>query len=135
MLDQGHGLIIDTSFWDRDKYTGNFFYDLTKNAMNRMAFGMAEELRPHGITALAISPGWMRTEHVLAAFDTDEAHWQDEEGLARTRLPVYVGRAVAALAADPDVMEKSGRVWTAGDLAREFGFTDVDGTQPNPFRL
>lgn len=77
----------------------------------------------------------MHTEPVLAAFDTDEAYWQDEEGPARTKLPECIGRAVAALAADLDVMEKSVRVWTAVDLAREFGFTDVDGTQPNPFRL
>lgn len=135
MLGQGHGLIVNTTAWAQGKYTGNFFYDLAKNAMNRMAFDMAEELRPHGIAALAVAPGWMRTELVLAAYDTDEAHWRANEALSRTESPEYVGRAVAALAADPDVMEKTGRVMTAGGLAREYGFTDVDGTQPEPFQL
>src|SRR5690606_34655369 len=81
MVEQGRGLIVTTTFWDRDRYMqGNLCYDLAKATMNRLAFGMAEELRGHGIASLAVSPGWMRTEFVLAGHKTDEAHWQDKPG-------------------------------------------------------
>ena len=104
LIRQGRGLIVTTSFWDRGNYLrGNLFYDLAKAAMNRLAFAMAEELRPHGVASLAVVPGWMRTEFVLAGHKTDEAHWRDHPALARTESPRYVGRAVAALAADPEV--------------------------------
>jgi NAD(P)-dependent dehydrogenase (short-subunit alcohol dehydrogenase family) len=136
MLAQKRGLIVTTTFWDRDRYMrGNLFYDLAKAAMNRLAFGMAEELRPHGVTSLALSPGWMRTEFVLAGHQTDEAHWRDVPALARTESPRYLGRAVAALAADPKVISKSGKVHRVADLAREYGFTDIDGRQVEAFEL
>ncbi|MDR6888856.1 MULTISPECIES: SDR family NAD(P)-dependent oxidoreductase [Variovorax] len=136
MVAQKSGLIAITSFWDRDKYMrGNLFYDLAKSAMNRLAFGMAEELRPHGVASLALSPGWMRTEFVLAGHKTDEAHWHERPALARTESPRYLGRAVAALAGDDRVMEKSGGVHRVADLAREYGFTDIDGRQPAAFEL
>lgn len=136
MVEQRHGLIIGTTFWDRDRYLrGNLFYDLAKTAISRLAFGMAEELRPHGIASLALSPGWMRTEFVLSGHQTDEAHWQDSPALARTESPRYLGRAVAALAADPQVLERSGRVLRVADLAREYGFNDVDGRQVEAFEL
>ncbi len=96
---------------------------------------MAEELRPHGVASVALAPGWMRTEFVLMGHETDEEHWRERPELARTESPRYVGRAVAALAADPGVMGKSGRVLTAGDLAAEYGFTDVDGSRPPAFRI
>jgi NAD(P)-dependent dehydrogenase (short-subunit alcohol dehydrogenase family) len=125
---QQRGLIVTTTFWDRDRYiAGNLFYDVAKAAMNRLAFAVAEELRPHGVTSLAVSPGWMRTELILAGHQTDEQHWQDRPALARTESPRYLGRAVAALAADPGVRAKTGRVLLVAELAREYGFTDVDG--------
>jgi NAD(P)-dependent dehydrogenase (short-subunit alcohol dehydrogenase family) len=136
MLRQGKGLLVTTTFWDRGHYLkGNLFYDMAKAAMTRLAFGMAEELRPRGITSLAVSPGWMRTEFVLTGHQTDETHWHERPELARTESPSYLGRAVAALAADPAVMAKSGGVHLVVHLAREYGFTDIDGRQPPAFEL
>ncbi|MCM5682395.1 SDR family oxidoreductase [Schlegelella sp. S2-27] len=136
MLQRRQGLIVTTTFWDRHRYLmGNLFYDLAKAAMTRLAYGMAQELRPHGVASVAVSPGWMRTEFVLAGHQTDEAHWQQRPALARTESPRYVGRAVAALASDPNVMARTGEVLRVGDLAREYGFTDVDGRQPPAFEL
>lgn len=136
MVEQGHGLIVGTTFWDRDRYLrGNLFYDLAKAAIGRLAFGMAEELRPHHVASLALSPGWMRTEFVLSGYQTDEAHWQDCPALAHTESPRYLGRAVAALAVDPKVLARSGQVLRVADLAREYGFSDVDGRQVEAFEL
>jgi NAD(P)-dependent dehydrogenase (short-subunit alcohol dehydrogenase family) len=127
---------VTTTFWDRDRYLrGNLFYDLAKAAMNRLAFGMAQELRPHGVASLAVSPGWMRTEFVLVGHKTDEAHWTERPALARTESPRYLGRAVAALAGDPKVLDKSGAVHRVADLAREYGFTDIDGRQVEAFEM
>ncbi|HYO96174.1 MAG TPA: SDR family oxidoreductase, partial [Polyangiaceae bacterium] len=117
MVKKGGGLIVSTTFWDREHYLrGNLFYDLAKSAMNRLAFGMAQELRPYGIASLAVSPGWMRTELVLAGHKTDEAHWRERPALARTESPRYVGRAVVALARDPAVLMKTGAVHRVADL-------------------
>jgi NAD(P)-dependent dehydrogenase (short-subunit alcohol dehydrogenase family) len=142
MVARGRGLIVYTTFRDRDRYTGNLYYDLAKSAINGMTFAMAQDLKPHGVApeadgvaVVAVSPGWMRTELMLRTFHTDEAHWREVPALARTESPRYVGRAVVALAADPRVMEKSGRVFRVGDLAREYGFTDIDGQQPPPFLI
>ncbi|HEX2009477.1 MAG TPA: SDR family NAD(P)-dependent oxidoreductase [Roseateles sp.] len=137
MIARRRGLIVGTTFWDRDRYLrGNLFYDLAKAAICRLAFGMAEELRPHGVASLAVSPGWMRTEFILQGHQVDEAHWQERPALARTESPRYLGRAVAALAADPTVLEhKSGAVLRVADLAREYGFTDIDGRQVPAFEL
>lgn len=127
---------MTTTFWDRDRYLrGNLFYDLAKAAMSRLAFGMAQELRPHGVASLAVSPGWMRTEFVLTGHKTDEAHWTERPALARTESPRYLGRAVAALAGDPKVLDKSGAVHRVADLAREYGFTDIDGRQVEAFEM
>lgn len=82
---------------------------------------------------MAVSPGWMRTEFVLAGHKTDEAHWRERPALARTESPRYLGRAVAALAGDPAVLQKSGVVHRVADLAREYGFTDIDGRQVEAF--
>jgi NAD(P)-dependent dehydrogenase (short-subunit alcohol dehydrogenase family) len=114
---------------------GNLFYDLAKSTMNRLAFAVAEELRPHGVTSVAVSPGWMRTEFVLLGHKADEQNWRERPSLSRTESPRYLGRAVAALLADPNVFEKTGRVLLVGDLAREYGFTDVDGRVIPPFTL
>jgi len=136
MAEQRHGLIAATTFWDRDRYLrGNLYYDLAKATITRLAFGIAEEMRAHGVASLAVSPGWMRTELVLAGHKTDEAHWQEQPALARTESPRYLGRAVAALAADGDVLRKSGAAWRVADLAREYGFTDIDGRQVPVFEL
>lgn len=132
----GRGLIVATTFWDRDRpLRGNLYYGLAKAAINRLAFAIAEELRPKGVTSLALSPGWMRTEWVLAGHRTDEAHWHEVPALARTESPRYLGRAVAALAADQDVMRRSGQVLRVADLADLYGFTDIDGRRVPAFEL
>ncbi|RCW68097.1 SDR family NAD(P)-dependent oxidoreductase [Pseudorhodoferax soli] len=136
MVAQGRGLIVTTTFHDRGHYLrGNLYYDLAKAAMTRLALGMAEELRPHGVASIALSPGWMRTEFVLQGHRTDEAHWTERPELTRTESPRYLGRAVAALAADPQVLDWSGQVLLVADLAQRYGFTDVDGRQPPAFTL
>lgn len=136
MVERKRGLIVTTTFWDRDRYLrGNLFYDLAKASMTRLAFGMAQELRPHGVASLAVSPGWMRTEFVLTGHKTDEAHWQERPALARTESPRYLGRAVVALAGDAGVLGKSGAVHRVADLAGEYGFTDVDGRRVEAFEL
>lgn len=126
MLPHRQGLIINTTFYDQGKYLGNLFYDLAKTAINRLAYGMACDLRAYNIAAVALSPGFMRTERTLV---------DGIEDLNVTESTEYVGRAVAALAADPHVMRKSGNILTVGDLAREYGFTDIDGRQPPAFRI
>lgn len=137
MLPHRHGLIVNTTFWDRGKALTNLFYDLAKTAINRMAYMMALDLRKHNIAAVALSPGWMRTEQVLREYDItpDELNSQVFEDHDRTESVYYIGRAVAALAADPNVMEKSGRTLAVGDLAREYDFTDIDGRQPPAYRM
>ncbi len=135
MIAQQHGLIINTLAWDRGLYLGNAFYDVAKAAMGRMAFAMAHDLRAYGVTALALAPGFVRTETVLAVLHTDEQHWQTVPELARSESPAYIGRAVVALAGDPEVMRYTGATLMTGDLAQSYGFTDADGRQPPPFRI
>jgi NAD(P)-dependent dehydrogenase (short-subunit alcohol dehydrogenase family) len=135
MIAQGSGLIVNTSFYDRGKYLGSLPYDTVKAAINRMAYGMALELRPHRIAALALSPGWMRTEAVLHHHQADEATWQESPELRGTESPRYIGRAIVALAVDPEVLRHSGAVLTVGDLAAEYGFTDIDGRTVPAFRI
>ncbi|ATA55901.1 oxidoreductase [Variovorax boronicumulans] len=136
MVRRKQGLIVTTTFWDRGHYLrGNLFYDLAKASMTRLAFGIAQELQPHGVASMAVSPGWMRTEFVLAGHKTDEAHWQERPALARTESPRYLGRAVAALAGDAQVLDKTGQVLRVADLARAYGFTDIDGRQVEAFEL
>jgi len=131
MLAQRHGLIINITVWDRDKYLGNLFYDVAKGAINRMTFGMARELRPHNIAVLAVAPGFIRTERVAGAFEAAG----NKDYLNFTESPEYVGRAVVAVASDPNVLDKSGRVLAVGDLAEEYGFTDVDGRRIPAFKI
>jgi NAD(P)-dependent dehydrogenase (short-subunit alcohol dehydrogenase family) len=128
-------LIVTITFWDRDRYTGHFYYDLAKAAMTRLAFGLAQDLRPHGVASVAVSPGWMRTEFVLAGHQTDEDHWREVPALAGTESPRYVGRAVVALSRDEAIMQRTGKVYRVGDLAAEYGFTDVDGRRIPAFEL
>ncbi len=133
MLKRNQGLIVNVTGWVDDVYLGNIFYDAAKCAINRITFGMAQELKRHAheIAAVALTPGFIRTERVVAAFTA--AGIQGYENF--TESPEYVGRAVAALAADSNVMEKTGRTLTTGDLAREYGFTDVDGRLIPPFKM
>jgi len=137
MVSRGSGLIASTTFWDRGKSLSSLPYDLAKNAVNRLAYEMALELKSHGVASVAVSPGWMRTEAVLAAYGLpiDDSVRELPPELEQTESILYVGRAVAALASDAKVLEKTGRILTVGDLAREYGFTDVDGSQPPPYRL
>jgi NAD(P)-dependent dehydrogenase (short-subunit alcohol dehydrogenase family) len=135
MMPRRQGLIVSTTAWDRGKYLGNVAYYVAKTAVNRMAYGLALELRAYNIAAVALAPGWMRTEDVLLRFETDEEHWQEVPALRDTESTEYVGRAVAALATDPRVMARSGQTLMVGDLAREYGFTDIDGRAVPPFRI
>jgi len=123
------GLIASTIAWAFGRPLGNAVYDVAKAALVRLAYVMAEELRPHDVAAVAIAPGFMRTERVLAA------HAAQPFDLSVTESPEYLGRAVVALAGDPGLMRRTGEVLTAGELARAYGFTDLDGSQPEPFRL
>ena len=129
MLAGGRGLVVHITAWDRDKYLGNLFYDLAKSATQRMTLGMARELTPHKIAVVALAPGFVGTERVLAAFAAAGRTPQNLE------TPAYTGRAVVALAADPNVMTRSGQVLTVGQLAPEYGFTDVDGRQHSPLKI
>ena len=137
MMTRREGLIVNTTFWDRGKCLSNLPYDVAKTAINRLAYVMALELREYNVAAVALSPGWMRTESVLQAYGLtpDDLAFQEVEELERTESVYYIGRAVAALASDPKVMQKSGRILRVGDLAREYGFTDVDGRQPPPYHM
>jgi NAD(P)-dependent dehydrogenase (short-subunit alcohol dehydrogenase family) len=129
LLSNGGGLIVHTTAWDRDKYLGNLFYDVAKAAVNRLAFGMARELQPHRVAVVALAPGFVGTERVLAAFAAAGRAPPDLES------PEYAGRAVVGLAAGADVLARSGRVLTVGQLAAEYGLTDVDGRQWPPFQI
>lgn len=135
MLPQQQGLIVNTSFYDQDKVINNMCYDLAKNALNRMARVMAFQLKGHGIAAVALSPGWMRTELVLQAFKATEENWHEAEALRATESTQYIGRAVVALASDPNVMDRTGQPLVVADLAKEYGFTDIDGRWIPPFQL
>lgn len=123
------GLIVNTIAWLHGDYMGNLYYDTAKAAIARMTFGMAQELRARGVSAVALAPGFMRTERVMAS------HARAPFDLSATESPAYLGRAVRALASDPNVSKRSGEILYVGDLAKEFGFTDADGRQPRPFRV
>lgn len=135
MVERRAGLIVEVTDGDTMGYRGNLFYDLAKNAVIRLAYGMAADLASHGVTALAITPGFLRSEAVLDHFGVTEANWRDaiekDPYFAESETPCFVGRAVAALAADPNVGQKSGGLFASWDLAREYGFTDLDGRQPH----
>ena len=133
MIPHKQGLIINTTFYDRGKYFQPLSYFLAKNTINQMAYGMGLELREHNIAAIALSPGWMRTEAVLAVIAPNGEPSPEE--YAQTESVEYIGRAVVALASDPHVISKTGQTWTVGDLAREYSFTDIDGRLVPPFQF
>jgi NAD(P)-dependent dehydrogenase (short-subunit alcohol dehydrogenase family) len=137
------GLVVEmtdgTREYNADHYRISAFYDLAKTAVIRLAFAQGEELAPHGCTAVALTPGWMRSEMMLDHFGVTEATWRDGAATdphfaAISESPRFVGRAVAALAADPDLRRHSGGSFSSGGLAREYGFTDLDGSQPDCWR-
>jgi NAD(P)-dependent dehydrogenase (short-subunit alcohol dehydrogenase family) len=135
MVAAGSGLIVEITDGERLDYRGSLFYDLVKTGVIRLAFVMAEELRPHGVTALALTPGFLRSEAVLEHFGVTEATWRDavaaDLNFVHSETPRFVGRAVAALAADPEVIARSGMVWSSWELARSYGFSDADGARPD----
>ena len=128
-------LVATVTFADRGQYTGHLFYDLAKASLARLAFGMAQDLRPRGVASVAVSPGFVRTERVLAAHDATERTWARVPELAGSGSPRYVGRAIATLAADPAAFARTGETLLVADLARQYGVTDLDGSQPAAFRL
>ena len=136
MLRQRRGLIVSTTAsLEALPYMRNLFYDLAKNAVARMAWAIARELRESGIAALAVAPGFMRTERVVEAFRRAGAAEAINGPGGPKETAAYLGRAIVALASDERVIEKSGQLVDVGTLAREYGFTDIDGTQPPPFRV
>ena len=135
MIERDAGLIVEVTDGDTFGYRGNLFYDLAKNAVARLAYAMAADLHAHNVTALAITPGFLRSEHVLDSFGVSEENWRDavakDPYFAESETPCLVGRVVAALAADPDVAAKSGRLFGAWTLSKEYGIYDVDGRRPD----
>jgi NAD(P)-dependent dehydrogenase (short-subunit alcohol dehydrogenase family) len=135
MVEADRGLIVEVIDGHFAGYRGHILYDLTKAGLARLAYGMAMELARTGVTALSVSPGFLRSEAVLEHFGVTEATWRDavakDPYFAESETPALVGRAVAVLAADPEVKRKAGLIHFAADLAREYGFTDVDGRTPD----
>mgnify|MGYP005725585041 CR=1 FL=1 len=138
MVKNDTGLIIEITDGDEAMnrhYRGNLFYDLSKISAMRLAFGMAQELRDTNITTLALTPGFLRSEAMLEHFGVTEENWEaaieKDRHFAHSETPFYVGRAVAALAADAEVWKKSGKSFSSWALAEEYGFTDMDGRQPH----
>jgi len=142
LIRQEGGLVVEvtdgTDDYNAEHYRLNVYYDLAKVAPIRLARSWAHELGPHGATAVAITPGWLRSEMMLDHFGVTEEHWRDacaaEPHFAISETPRFVGRAVAALAADPDRARRQGASLSSGGLAEEYGFADVDGSSPNAWR-
>lgn len=148
MLGRSGAIIFEITDGDAFYYRGNIFYDLVKISVIRLAFAMAHELRKRKVVSVALTPGFLRSEAVLEHFGVTEANWKDvgkrknpeanskdqndaPEDFLVSESPRYIGRAVVALATDPKAMKKTGRVFSSWALAREYGFTDIDGTQPH----
>jgi NAD(P)-dependent dehydrogenase (short-subunit alcohol dehydrogenase family) len=137
------GLVVEmtdgTREYNAENYRVSAFYDLAKWSVIRLAFAQSRELAPHGCTAVALTPGWLRSEMMLEHYGVTEANWRDAtvgspHFVAISESPRFVGRAVAALAADPDLHRRNGGSFSSGGLAREYGFTDLDGSQPDCWR-
>jgi NAD(P)-dependent dehydrogenase (short-subunit alcohol dehydrogenase family) len=129
------GLVVEITDGDAYFYRGHFFYDLVKTTVIRMAFALSQELKGRDVTALAVTPGFLRSEWMLDHFGVAEANWQEAatkvKSFIASETPLFVGRGVAALAADPEVRRKNGRVVASWDLGDEYGVTDADGTRPH----
>jgi len=136
------GLVVEvndgTDEYNATHYRVSFFYDLAKASVNRMAFALAHELQPYSATAVSLTPGWLRSEAMLEAFGVTESNWRDATErvphFAISESPAFVGRAVAALAQDPNVSRWNGASLSSGQLAKIYGFTDLDGSQPDAWR-
>jgi NAD(P)-dependent dehydrogenase (short-subunit alcohol dehydrogenase family) len=136
------GLVVEmtdgTADYNQDHYRLSLYYDLAKTAVIRMGWAQAQELRPHQCTAVALTPGWLRSEMMLDGFGVSEANWRDatvrEPHFIMSETPRYVGRAVAHLAGDPEVGRWQGQSLSSGQLAQDYGFTDLDGSQPDFWR-
>ncbi|MET8629200.1 SDR family oxidoreductase [Kitasatospora sp. NPDC004669] len=142
LLKNPGGLLVEmtdgTEEYNRANYRNSFFYDLAKSSVLRMAFSLGHELGSRGATAVALTPGWMRSELMLEHFGVTEENWRDavarEPHFGISETPYFVGRAVAALAADPEVARWNGQSLSSGQLARVYGFTDRDGSRPDCWR-
>ena len=136
------GLVVEvtdgTDEYNAANYRVSFFYDLAKASVNRMAFALAHELRSYNATAVSLTPGWLRSEAMIEAYGVTESNWHDATKkmphFAISESPAFVGRAVAALAQDPDVSRWNGKSLSSGQLAKIYGFTDIDGSQPDAWR-
>jgi NAD(P)-dependent dehydrogenase (short-subunit alcohol dehydrogenase family) len=137
------GLVVEmtdgTLDYNAQNYRLSMFYDLAKTSVIRLAFAQGKELAPHGCSAVALTPGWMRSEMMLDHYGVTEANWREATRgsphfTAISESPRFVGRAVAALAADPDLERRNGGSFSSGGLAREYGFTDIDGSRPDCWR-
>jgi NAD(P)-dependent dehydrogenase (short-subunit alcohol dehydrogenase family) len=135
MVEQGEGLVVEITDGDTGRYRGSFYYDLVKNGVIRIASAMNEELKAKGVTALAVTPGFLRSEAMLDLFGVTEANWREgakkDPNFVASETPLFVGRAVAALASDAEVAKKGGRVWASWALSDEYGSTDADGSRPH----
>lgn len=139
MIEKPGGILVEvtdgTAEYNAVNYRLSPFYDLCKSAVLRMAWAHAKDLAPHGATSVAITPGWLRSEMMLEHFGVTEANWRDATKniphFAISETPRFVGRAVAALAVDPDVARWNGQSLSSGGLAQVYGFTDLDGSRPN----
>ena len=135
MVERRQGLIVEITDGESPDYRGNLFYDLAKASAIRLALAMAADLRPHGVTAVAQTPGFLRSEAMLEHFGVTEANWRDaaakDPDFIVSETPTYIGRAVVALASDPHVVAKTGQALSTWRLSEEYGFTDADGTRPH----
>ena len=142
LIEKPGGLLVEvtdgTATYNADHYRLSPFYDLAKVGVTRMAFAHSHDLKPHGATAVSLTPGWLRSEMMLEAFGVKEANWRDATAriphFIISETPRFVGRAVAALAADPDRGRWNGQSLSSGGLAGVYGFTDIDGSQPDAYR-
>jgi NAD(P)-dependent dehydrogenase (short-subunit alcohol dehydrogenase family) len=142
MIERPGGLLVEvtdgTAGYNAEHYRINPFYDLAKVAVNRMAWAHAKDLAPHGATSVCITPGWLRSEMMLDAFGVTEENWRDaalkSSHFVISETPRFVGRAVAALAADPDRARWNGQSLSSGGLAKVYGFSDLDGSRPDAWR-
>jgi NAD(P)-dependent dehydrogenase (short-subunit alcohol dehydrogenase family) len=136
------GLVVEvndgTAEYNGNNYRNSFFYDLAKAAVLRMGYSLGHEVKPHGATAVSLTPGWLRSEAMLEAFGVTESTWRDATkrvpGFAISESPAFVGRAVVSLAQDPNVSRWNGQSVSSGQLAKIYGFTDLDGSQPDAWR-
>ncbi|MFB2839825.1 SDR family oxidoreductase [Floridanema evergladense] len=142
LIQKPGGLVVEltdgTADYNHQHYRQALIYDLAKNSIIRMAWALAQELQPHHCTAVCLTPGWLRSEMMLDSFGVSEANWQDatlkEPHFIISETPHYVGRAVAHLAGDPEVTRWNGQSLSSGQLAKLYGFTDLDGSQPDAWR-